>query len=138
MFFTIIVAILAAIIIFNIIPRKKKSVSGQICLITGIQLQMHKKSTFKGAGSGLGRLLSLRFGKLGCKLVLLDINSVGLEKVAKEVAEETGASVKTYVVDVSDKDRVAQLVQDVKKDVGKVIQSNTYEDFKFTQRLTFS
>ena len=45
------------------IPKKRKSVAGEIVLITG-------------AGHGLGRLTAYEFAKLKCKLVLWDINKV--------------------------------------------------------------
>lgn len=45
------------------IPKKKKSVSGEIVLITG-------------AGHGIGRQTAYEFAKLKSKLVLWDINKV--------------------------------------------------------------
>jgi NADP-dependent 3-hydroxy acid dehydrogenase YdfG len=35
-----------------------------------------------GAGMGIGKLMALRFGKLGCKLSLADINFDALEETA--------------------------------------------------------
>lgn len=92
----------------NFLFYYSKRISGKLCLITG-------------AGSGIGRLLSFRFAKLGCKLVLLDINGAALEKVAKEVKDLVGTAPATYVCDVSDKEKVKKLVEDVKRDVGEVI-----------------
>ena len=33
-----------------------------------------------GAGSGIGRLMAVRFGKMGCRLSLSDVNMSGLEE----------------------------------------------------------
>lgn len=62
---------LAAIIIYSyvealvrlFIPVKRKSVSGQVVLITG-------------AGHGIGKLTAYEFAKRHCTLVLWDINKV--------------------------------------------------------------
>jgi hypothetical protein len=45
------------------IPKKRKSVTGEIVLVTG-------------AGHGIGKLTAYEFAKLKCKLVLWDINKV--------------------------------------------------------------
>jgi len=42
-----------------------------------------------GAGSGIGRLMAISLGKLGCKLSLSDINMVGLEET-RNLCEKEG------------------------------------------------
>jgi len=48
----------------------KKSLKGEHVFITG-------------AGSGLGRYMSISFAKMGCKLSLSDVNMQGLEETSK-------------------------------------------------------
>ena len=45
----------------------KKSLNGDHVFLTG-------------AGSGIGRLMAIRLGKLGCKLSLSDVNMAGLQE----------------------------------------------------------
>ena len=43
-----------------------------------------------GAGSGLGRLMALKFAKLGAKLTLADINEQGLKETSQQIKEIVG------------------------------------------------
>lgn len=85
---------------------RKKDVEGQIVLITG-------------AGCGLGRLMALEFGKLGCKLVLWDINSDNIEMVAAELRQQE-VEAHTYTCDVSNSESVYSVANKVKTEVGQV------------------
>lgn len=61
-----------------------------------------------GAGSGIGRLMAIQFGKLGCKLSLSDINMAGLEET-KTLCEKEGIPHKNiciFICDVSKKDSI--------------------------------
>jgi len=104
---TILLGLTVIIAIWNFFPRPEKNLNGKIVLITG-------------GGSGLGKLMAIQFAKLGCKLVLLDINMQGLEDVVKEV--QTHKGIKPYIAtcDVSDKDAVKAMALKVKQEVGKV------------------
>ncbi|XP_077984274.1 epidermal retinol dehydrogenase 2-like [Glandiceps talaboti] len=88
------------------LPAKKKSLAGDIVLVTG-------------AGSGIGRLLAINFAQRAATLVLWDIDDNGNKKTA-ELIRELGATAHCYVCDVSKKENVYQVAEQVKKDVGDV------------------
>jgi len=82
----------------------RKSVRGEIVLITG-------------AGSGLGRLLAIEFGKLGAHLVLWDINQAGNVETARLVTKLC-AKVHSYTVDLSQRSAVQSTAERVKAEIG--------------------
>ncbi|XP_006877356.1 PREDICTED: short-chain dehydrogenase/reductase family 16C member 6-like [Chrysochloris asiatica] len=92
---------------YKIFPKRKKSVAGEIVLITG-------------AGSGLGRQLAIKFGRLGAILVLWDINKEGNMETSKLVKENGAVKVFTYTCDCSNKQEVYSVAEQVKKEVGDV------------------
>jgi all-trans-retinol dehydrogenase (NAD+) len=99
--------ILEAIVLFFVPPRfRYKNVKGQIVLITG-------------SGSGIGRRMAHRFAKLGCKLVLWDINSEANEQTAAEV-RQLNAEAFPYTCDLSKSDAVYRTANEVKDKVGDV------------------
>ncbi|KAL8580178.1 hypothetical protein ACOMHN_059151 [Nucella lapillus] len=87
-------------------PLLAKDISGHLVLITG-------------AGSGIGRLLALEFSPLNCRLVLWDVNEEGNRETARLV-RDMGAVVKTYRVDVSDRQQVYKAATQVTSEVGAV------------------
>ncbi|XP_062357818.1 epidermal retinol dehydrogenase 2 [Cinclus cinclus] len=94
-------------LVFLVVPRRKKNVRGEIVLITG-------------AGSGIGRLLAIKFAALGATVVLWDINQEALN-CAVRVARENGAGrVHSYVCDCSRRQDVYRVADQVKKEVGDV------------------
>ncbi|HEX4687860.1 MAG TPA: SDR family NAD(P)-dependent oxidoreductase [Nocardioides sp.] len=64
-----------------------------------------------GAAAGIGRATAVRFAAEGAKLVLNDVNTESLDKVARQVNGEFGATVATVVGDVS-QDADAQRIVD--------------------------
>ena len=73
------------------IPQKmlEKNISGQVVLVTG-------------GGSGIGRLMCLRFARLGATVVTWDINKAGNQETADMVNNE-GNKAFPYTVDMSSK-----------------------------------
>ncbi|KAM6318622.1 epidermal retinol dehydrogenase 2-like [Aegotheles albertisi] len=94
-------------LVFLIVPRRKKNVSGEIVLITG-------------AGSGIGRLLSLKFASLGATVVLWDINQEGLTETSRLARENGAVRVHCYICDCSKRQEVYRVADQVKKEVGDV------------------
>ncbi|KAL5280872.1 SDR16C5.2 family protein [Megaselia abdita] len=72
-----------------------------------------------GGGNGLGRQLAERLARLGCKIVIWDINQEGIRQTVKLVEAE-GGKCKGYVVDISKKEEVYKAAEIVKKEVGDV------------------
>ncbi|XP_037364349.1 epidermal retinol dehydrogenase 2-like [Talpa occidentalis] len=93
--------------IFAVIPKQPKNVAGEIVLITG-------------SGSGLGRLLALKFASLASVLVLWDINKEGNEETLKMVQEAGATRVYAYTCDCSQREEIYRVADKVKKEVGDV------------------
>ncbi|XP_068860876.1 epidermal retinol dehydrogenase 2-like [Aphelocoma coerulescens] len=94
-------------LVFLVVPKRKKSVSGEIVLITG-------------AGSGIGRLLAVKFASLGATLVLWDINQEGLNYTVRLAKENGAGRVHSYICDCSKRQDVYRVADQVKKEVGDV------------------
>lgn len=89
-----------------------KDVSNDIVLITG-------------GASGLGRLMAIRFAKLGAKVVIWDLNLAGLEETAKMIEElrskrENVGKCHYYQVDISNRFGVYAAAERVKQEIGTV------------------
>lgn len=90
----------------SLLPRKKINES-DVILITG-------------AGMGLGRAIAHEFVKEGAnKLVLWDLNGDALEETKKQLTS-LGANVWTYVIDITNRQKVYSLARQVENDVGTV------------------
>ncbi|NXS20208.1 RDHE2 dehydrogenase, partial [Mystacornis crossleyi] len=94
-------------LVFFVVPRRKKNVSGETVLITG-------------AGSGIGRLLAVKFASLGATLVLWDINQEGLNYTVRLAKENGAGRVHSYICDCSKRQDVYRVADQVKKEVGDV------------------
>ena len=58
-----------------------------------------------GAASGQGKAEAILFAKLGCKVVICDINLQPLKEVEYEI-KQNGGNVKAYQLNVADKDAI--------------------------------
>ncbi|XP_071410588.1 epidermal retinol dehydrogenase 2-like [Pithys albifrons albifrons] len=94
-------------LVFFVVPRRKKNVSGETVLITG-------------AASGFGRLLSLKFARLGATLVLWDINQEGLKETVRLARENGALRVHSYICDCSKRQDIYRVADQVKREVGDV------------------
>jgi NAD(P)-dependent dehydrogenase (short-subunit alcohol dehydrogenase family) len=70
-----------------------------------------------GAGSGIGRALAVELASAGAQLAIADVNRGGLDETSKMLGS---ATVKTYVLDVSDAAAVEAFAGQVNKDFGRV------------------
>jgi NAD(P)-dependent dehydrogenase (short-subunit alcohol dehydrogenase family) len=103
-----------------------------------------------GAGSGIGRALSLLLAREGCRLAVADINTEGLEET-KRLVSELGRPVTTHLVDVSDRARMERFAEEVAQahggahvlinnagvSVAKSFQDHTIEEFEWLMGINF-
>lgn len=95
-------------LVLSLIPNKYryKEVEGEVVLITG-------------GGSGIGRLLALRFARLGCQVVIWDVNEKG-NRETEELVKNDGGECYSYVCDITDRKKVYDLALKVRDEVGPV------------------
>jgi len=98
-------SILHAVVRCAVGPRLK-SVSGEVCLITG-------------AGGGLGRLFALEFAREEAELVVWDCNTEANEHTASLV-RALGRKAHAYTVDLSQRESIYQTAGRVREEVGDV------------------
>jgi short-subunit dehydrogenase len=103
-----------------------------------------------GAGSGIGRALTLNFARRGCHLAAADINAEHLAETAAMVKAE-GVNCSTHVVDVADREAVEKFAADVVSEHGGVnmiinnagvtlidsVDKLLYSDFDWIMNINF-
>lgn len=92
--------------IVSLVYVPQKDVNGEIVLITG-------------AGSGVGRLLAIKFAALGATVVLVDVNREANDAVAVEISNK-GQLAHAYQCDCSKRKDVYKVAARVKETVGDV------------------
>ncbi len=72
-----------------------------------------------GAGQGLGAAICQSLSAAGVVVALADIKPDGLKKTASKITDN-GCDAQTYVMDVSDRESVERVVENVIKDCGRL------------------
>ncbi|XP_071572813.1 short-chain dehydrogenase/reductase family 16C member 6-like [Temnothorax nylanderi] len=90
-----------------IVPTKKKSVAGEIVLITG-------------AGHGIGKELAIGYASLGATVVCWDINDESNNETMSVIKKMGKDPVYAYRCNVADEEEVFRVAEKVKKEVGDV------------------
>ena len=78
-----------------------------------------KTAFVTGAARGIGKAIALGFAKRGANVVITDILAEELSKTEKEI-EETGARVKSIVLDVTDEASVKNAVEESIREFGQI------------------
>lgn len=109
----------------------------------------NKVAVVTGAGSGIGRALAVKLAYKGCRLALSDVNEKGLKETVDACADKV--EIKSYLLDVSDRDSVYAHAETVVADFGQVnliinnagvalsasVREMTDEDFKWVMDIDF-
>lgn len=73
---------------------------------------INKTAVITGAGSGIGRALSVELARRGCNLALSDVDEAGLQ-TTRERVEAEGRKATTYTVDVANRAAMARFSEQV-------------------------
>lgn len=87
-------------------PPPRKDINGEIIFLTG-------------AGSGLGRMMALKFAKLGATIVCVDINQTANDATVEEI-KSLGFKARGYKCDCSSREDIYRVADLVKNEVGEV------------------
>ena len=77
-------------------------------------------SVITGASRGIGAATALELAKAGSAVALLDVAAAGVDAQARSLASETGVEARGYAVDVTDRPRLREAVQQIVSDFGAI------------------
>ena len=80
---------------------------------------LNKTVIITGASVGIGKATAIEFAKEGADVCIIDINAEALDSVCAEI-ESMGGSVKAFICDVSDEQRVREVTQEIISQYGKI------------------
>ncbi len=78
-------------------PRPRKSIAGELALVTG-------------AGHGIGKEYALQLARLGAKVACWDINAKTCKETRRQIEAE-GGTAWDFVCDVSNREAIARVAQ---------------------------
>jgi all-trans-retinol dehydrogenase (NAD+) len=78
-----------------------------------------KRVLITGGASGIGRLLALKIASAGGRTAICDMDEAGMEKVKGEAAAK-GWSISCFTVDLSRRDRIDRLAEEIHRQLGGV------------------
>jgi NAD(P)-dependent dehydrogenase (short-subunit alcohol dehydrogenase family) len=110
-----------------------------------------KVAAITGAGSGIGRALSIELAQRGCHVALSDVDQAGMAETVTLVEHVGSVKVSTRVVDVADRDAVEAWAAAVVEEHGKVnmifnnagvalganVSSMSYDNFRWLMNINF-
>ncbi|MCX7207684.1 MAG: 3-oxoacyl-ACP reductase FabG [Proteobacteria bacterium] len=78
-----------------------------------------KVAIITGSASGIGQATAVKFAAEGAKVVVCDVNQSGIDAVVSSLVQ-SGAVAVGYVVDVTNKTQIAEMVAAVKAQFGRI------------------
>jgi len=109
--------------LFPVLLRLAEKLAGTISIRPAreILIKTFEKNTvfITGGASGIGLGMAKAFADRGMSVALADIDAVQLKSAGEQIAA-MGAPVKTYTLDVTDKNAVVAAVDDARKTFGKI------------------
>lgn len=79
-----------------------------------------KKIIITGGARGIGKTVGTYLAREGAEIAVVDLNGAMAQEAAQDIAKETGSKCAAYPCDVTDPKQVADMVDAVAKDFGRI------------------